>query len=123
MLEYVGKLTKDPTRVSPQDHQRLRSVGCADRGHSSAGEATFMEAAQSIRIPMPLVFGLGLAALVPSRALANADDPNSPANPEEEARQVVARALEESWPARPEWVDMLAEILQGSQLGPDDGWF
>ena len=37
--------------------------------------------------------------------------------------QAVARALEESWPERPEWVDMLADILQGSQLGPGDGWF
>jgi thiol-disulfide isomerase/thioredoxin len=82
-----------------------------------------MKAAQSIRIPMPLVFGLALAALVPSRAVANTDDPDSPAKPEEEARQVVARALEESWPDRPEWVDMLADILQGSQLGPNDGWF
>ena len=35
----------------------------------------------------------------------------------------VARALRESWPDRPEWVDMLADILQGSQLGPYDGWF
>ena len=31
--------------------------------------------------------------------------------------------LEESWPERPEWVDMLVDILQGSQLGPNDGWF
>ena len=35
--------------------------------------------------------------------------------------QAVARALEESWPERPEWVDMLADILQGSQLGPTTG--
>ena len=35
----------------------------------------------------------------------------------------VARALQESWPDRPEWVDMLADILQGSTMGPDSGWF
>lgn len=32
MLEYVVKLTKDATRVTPEDHQRLRSVGFDDRG-------------------------------------------------------------------------------------------
>jgi uncharacterized peroxidase-related enzyme len=31
MLEYAIKLTKDATRVSPQDHERLRSVGFDDR--------------------------------------------------------------------------------------------
>jgi len=31
MLEYVVMLTKDATRVSPQDHERLRSVGFDDR--------------------------------------------------------------------------------------------
>jgi hypothetical protein len=66
----------------------------------------------------------GLVALVAVLA-ANADNSDSTANSGEEARQrlSVARALEESWPERPEWVDMLADILQGSQLGPNDGWF
>jgi uncharacterized peroxidase-related enzyme len=31
MLEYAIKLTKDATRISPQDHERLRSVGFDDR--------------------------------------------------------------------------------------------
>jgi alkylhydroperoxidase family enzyme len=31
MLEYVVKLTKDATRVSPADHERLRTVGFDDR--------------------------------------------------------------------------------------------
>ncbi|HYK88948.1 MAG TPA: peroxidase [Acidobacteriota bacterium] len=31
MLEYVVKLTKDATRVSPADHDRLRSAGFEDR--------------------------------------------------------------------------------------------
>ncbi len=35
----------------------------------------------------------------------------------------VAKALEESWPDRPEWVDMLSDILQGSSMGPNSGWF
>jgi uncharacterized peroxidase-related enzyme len=32
MLDYVVKLTKDATRVSPQDHERLRAVGFDDKG-------------------------------------------------------------------------------------------
>jgi alkylhydroperoxidase family enzyme len=31
MLEFVVKLTKDATRVSPQDHERLHAVGFDDR--------------------------------------------------------------------------------------------
>ena len=31
MLEYVVTLTKDATRVSPEHHARLRSVGFDDR--------------------------------------------------------------------------------------------
>jgi alkylhydroperoxidase family enzyme len=32
MLDYVVKLTKDATKCSPQDHDKLRSVGFDDRG-------------------------------------------------------------------------------------------
>jgi uncharacterized peroxidase-related enzyme len=32
MLDYVVKLTKDATRVSPDDHAKLRSAGFDDRG-------------------------------------------------------------------------------------------
>jgi uncharacterized peroxidase-related enzyme len=32
MLDYVVKLTRDATRVSPEDHARLRRVGFDDRG-------------------------------------------------------------------------------------------
>jgi uncharacterized peroxidase-related enzyme len=31
MLEYAIKLTKDATRITPQDHERLRAVGFDDR--------------------------------------------------------------------------------------------
>jgi alkylhydroperoxidase family enzyme len=31
MLDYVVKLTKDATRVSSVDHERLRAVGFDDR--------------------------------------------------------------------------------------------
>ena len=32
MLDFVVQLTKDATRISPRDHQRLRTVGFGDRG-------------------------------------------------------------------------------------------
>ena len=32
MLDYVVQLTKDATRISPEDHGRLRAVGFDDRG-------------------------------------------------------------------------------------------
>ncbi len=31
MLDYAVKLTKDATRVTQQDHERLRAVGFDDR--------------------------------------------------------------------------------------------
>ena len=32
MLDYVAQLTRDATRISQQDHEKLRSVGFDDRG-------------------------------------------------------------------------------------------
>ena len=32
MLDYVVKLTKDATKVWPEDHAKLRAVGFDDRG-------------------------------------------------------------------------------------------
>jgi uncharacterized peroxidase-related enzyme len=32
MLDYVTQLTKDATRITPKDHEWLRSVGFDDRG-------------------------------------------------------------------------------------------
>jgi uncharacterized peroxidase-related enzyme len=31
MLDYVAQLTRDATRISPRDHERLRAVGFDDR--------------------------------------------------------------------------------------------
>ena len=31
MIDYVVKLTKDATKVSPDDHERLRAAGFDDR--------------------------------------------------------------------------------------------
>jgi hypothetical protein len=64
--------------------------------------------------------GLLLAARAPVRA----EDPRPYAvTLEPSSGESVTRALDDSWPDRPEWVDMLTDILQGSQLGPNDGWF
>lgn len=32
MLDYVVQVTRDATRISPADHDRLRAVGFDDRG-------------------------------------------------------------------------------------------
>jgi len=32
MLDYVTTVTEDATRISPRDHERLRSAGFDDRG-------------------------------------------------------------------------------------------
>ena len=32
MLDYVVQVTRDATRISPQDHHRLRTAGFDDRG-------------------------------------------------------------------------------------------
>ena len=32
MLDYVVQLTRDATRISPQDHDRLRAAGFDDKG-------------------------------------------------------------------------------------------
>jgi uncharacterized peroxidase-related enzyme len=32
MLDYVVQITKDATRISPADHERLRAVGFDDTG-------------------------------------------------------------------------------------------
>jgi alkylhydroperoxidase family enzyme len=32
MLDFVNQLTRDATRISRQDHERMRQVGFDDRG-------------------------------------------------------------------------------------------
>jgi len=32
MLDYVVQVTKDATRISPADHERLRAIGFDDKG-------------------------------------------------------------------------------------------
>ena len=32
MLDFVAKITRDATKISPNDHQRLRAVGFDDTG-------------------------------------------------------------------------------------------
>jgi hypothetical protein len=65
---------------------------------------------------------IGFRALATSTFLlatiqaARADDP--PKSP-----PGAVDVLERAWPEHPEWVAMFVDILQGSQLGPEDGWF
>ncbi len=65
---------------------------------------------------------LACAVLLTGPVTARGDDPKPSASPGEPATD-PARVLAEAWPERPEWLDMYTDILQGSQLGPNDGWF
>ena len=70
-----------------------------------------------------LIFTLAISFI--ARALvksARADDPKA-ASATALPGNNVAKALAEAWPDRPEWLDMYTDILGGSQLGPNDGWF
>ncbi len=82
-----------------------------------------MSISRAYRALLRAALGLVFAAAPAPGGRANAQEPRSPANNDEASRQAISRALDESYPDRPEWVDMLADILQGSQLGPNDGWF
>ncbi len=66
---------------------------------------------------MTRLTALSLAALLAFIPPALADDPPKP------ARLKPSEVLEKAWPDHPEWVAMLVDILQGSQLGPGEGWF
>ncbi len=68
-----------------------------------------------IRSRTAFVLLLGLAAAWSMRAIADDAKPRSPVQAPETSAS--------SWPDRPEWLDMYTDILQGSQLGPQDGWF
>lgn len=45
------------------------------------------------------------------------------ATPPPASTPTLTQTIETIWPDHPEWVAMLADILQGSQLGPGEGWF
>src|SRR5689334_15900589 len=82
-----------------------------------------MSLSRSIYALRHVALGLALAAAPAAAGRAGAQEPRPPANADESSRRAIARALDESYPDRPEWVDMFADILQGSQLGPNDGRF
>jgi hypothetical protein len=79
------------------------------------------------------ILELGLAgAVLASRASAREDEPKAAApsapvaaTPADAATssEAIFKALADAWSDRPEWLDMYSAILQGSQLGPNDGWF
>jgi hypothetical protein len=83
-----------------------------------------MKTERSGRALPPAALCLACAAVLAGPGATRADDPPRPAAaPAEMALDTAARALAEAWPDRPEWLDMYTDILQGSQLGPNDGWF
>jgi thiol-disulfide isomerase/thioredoxin len=69
---------------------------------------------------MTRLVALTVAALLAVSNFALADGPPSPPKA---ARLKPSEVLEKAWPDHPEWVAMMVDILQGSQLGPGEGWF
>ena len=68
-----------------------------------------------------------LPVLMAAVGLAAADEPKPPTasgakGPGSEAAE-IARALEQSWPDRPEWLDMYTAILADEPMGSNFGWF
>ena len=66
-----------------------------------------------------LAFAVLLARAGPGPAARTPGRPRPPPS----RPSIRCKALAEAWPDRPEWLDMYTDILQGSQLGPNDGWF
>src|SRR4051794_9169838 len=71
------------------------------------------------------ISGLGLVCGVfaAGTSARGADPQPSPSPGAAASGNSVAKALAEAWPDRPEWLDMYTDIIQGSRLGPTDGWF
>ena len=69
-----------------------------------------------------LLPALAYAILLTGPVRAQGSTPRPPAPPADSAVDPL-KTLAEAWPERPEWLDMYTDILQGSQLGPNDGWF
>jgi thiol-disulfide isomerase/thioredoxin len=62
-------------------------------------------------------------AFLATTSVVRGDDPKAPPSRTAASDPALAKLLDEAWPDRPEWLDMYTDILQGSQLGPNDGWF
>jgi Iodothyronine deiodinase/EF hand len=81
-----------------------------------------------MRFLTPLAASVAAIALVGLMlaSAARADEPPAQTKPGRAPAPRTLRAtdvLEKVWPSHPEWVAMLADILQGSRLGPGEGWF
>src|SRR5438045_3848838 len=72
----------------------------------------------SVRSCLALGF-LTLSTWASSRAQSPRPGPQRPG---ETPEQAVVRGLDEAWPDHPEWLDEYTAILQGTGLGPNDGW-
>ncbi|MFO0890164.1 MAG: deiodinase family protein [Isosphaeraceae bacterium] len=76
--------------------------------------------------PSCLILSVALACLGGGRiALADDARPRGAASsdPSRSDAAAIARALQESWPDHPEWLDMYTAILADEPMGPNSGWF
>lgn len=72
---------------------------------------------------LALMFSICAASLAAVPSVRGQESKPNPAPGPIDAKQILEKVLAEAWPGRPEWLDMYTDILGGSQLGPNDGWF
>jgi hypothetical protein len=67
---------------------------------------------------------LAAMAILPAAMAQESRPQKGPSAPQAERESTdVAKALQESWPDRPEWLDMYTAILEDAPMGPSSGWF
>jgi thiol-disulfide isomerase/thioredoxin len=67
---------------------------------------------------------LALLGIVTAVSRAQGQDSKAPPGPRAGAADDdVLKALDESWPEHPEWLDMLTDILQDAPMSANYGWF
>jgi Ca2+-binding EF-hand superfamily protein len=70
-----------------------------------------------------LVFAASLAVATSAAAQEPSRRASQSAQPPDGDTAAVVKALNESWPEHPEWVDMLVGILNEEPMGTNFGWF
>jgi hypothetical protein len=76
--------------------------------------------------PWKRAFHLVAASLFAATSVAAQESPKRaapPAQSQSDSASDVVKALNESWPEHPEWVDMLVAILNDEPMSPNFGWF
>ncbi len=65
---------------------------------------------------------IGLLLIAPGSLAQAQEARTSRARPPETPQQAILKALDETFPDHPEWLDEYTDILNDTGLGPNDGW-